>query len=75
MRNRFERVDPKRIDFHGLPRARRDDPIADLGIHPGELHTGAAGEEETVRGVHVNAVARALHVGVNHSGKNRKEFL
>ena len=75
MRHGFERVDPQRVDLHGLPRARGNDPVADFGVHPGELHAGAAGKEQTVGGIGMNVVARALHVGINNPGENWKKFL
>src|SRR5262245_5148414 len=34
-----QRVDPQRLHFDRLANARRHDPIADLRIHPRELHT------------------------------------
>ena len=34
---KFERVEPKRIDLDRFPAARRHHPIAHLRVHPGEL--------------------------------------
>ena len=46
-----ERVVPERIDLDRLADARRDHPVADLGIHPGQLHAGLAGAQQPVRGI------------------------
>src|ERR1017187_9416177 len=36
-------VEPQRIDLDTFPHSRRDYPVAHLGIHPRQLHTGLAG--------------------------------
>ena len=43
-----ERVEPERLDLDRLADARRHDPVADLGVHPGELHARLAGGEQAV---------------------------
>jgi hypothetical protein len=42
-------VVPERIDFDGFANARRHHPIAHLRIHPGQLHAGNSGLEQTIR--------------------------
>src|SRR5262249_5946183 len=37
-RRRPERVEPERLYFDGLADPRGDDPVADFGVHPGQLH-------------------------------------
>src|SRR5687768_4919496 len=56
-----ERVQPERLHFDGLADARGDDPIADLRVHPGELHTTFAGHQQTVT-VSADAVPCAFAV-------------
>jgi hypothetical protein len=41
-------VVPKRVDLDRLADARRHHPIADLGVHPGELHARFAGMKQPV---------------------------
>ena len=43
-----ERVVPERLNLDGFAMPRRDHPIADLGVHPSELHSGLAGQEQAV---------------------------
>src|SRR5262249_9189698 len=57
--NDAERVEPERLHLDWLPDPGRDDPVAHLGVHPGELHPGLARGEQAVR-VQVDAIARAL---------------
>src|SRR5260370_19290799 len=73
--HRFKRVNPERVDLHGLPDARSDDPVADFCVHPGELDAGLSRIEKPICRVHVNVVARALHVRVDYCRENREEFL
>ena len=56
-----QRVEPKRLDFDRLADARRDDPVADLGIHPSQLHARHAAGQQPI-GIAANAVARAVAV-------------
>ena len=53
-----QRVEPEGLHLDRFADARRDHAVADLRVHPGELHPGHAGGEEPV-GVHADAVARA----------------
>ena len=58
-----QRVDPQRLHFDWLADAWRHHVVAELGVHPRQLHTGHAAGEEPVA-VHVNAVAGAGRVAV-----------
>ena len=53
-----QRVEPERLHLHRLADARRDHPVADLRVHPGQLHAGHAAGEQAVRRRR-DAVARA----------------
>ena len=66
------RIVPQRIDLDRLADARRHDPIADLGIHPAELHPGFAGTEQPIAGIHLDAVAGAPPMPFHHIGEDRK---
>src|SRR5579871_4269946 len=46
LRHRFERVDPKGVDFDRFSGARSDHPIANFGVHPGELNAGGTAIEK-----------------------------
>src|ERR1019366_4742705 len=59
----LERVEPQRLDLDRLADARRHHPVADFRIHPGELHAGLAGCDESVV-VAMNPVARAVQVAL-----------
>ncbi len=65
-RHRLQRINPQGIDFDGLAGARRHHPIADFCVHPGELHPRFTRVQQTVRGVHMDVIARALHVRVDY---------
>ncbi len=43
-----KRVQPERLDLDRLPDPRCDDPVAHLGVHPGELDAGLACREQPV---------------------------
>ena len=73
--DRFERVDPQRINLHGLSRAGRHHPVADFSIHPSELDSRTTGIEQPVGRVRVDAVAGARDVRLDHGGENREKFL
>ena len=64
-RSNDECVDPQRLNLDRFAHARRYHPIADLGIHPGELHAWLTAGNEAVR-VHVNVEARALAVALQY---------
>ncbi len=54
----LERVQPQRLDLDRLADPGRHHPVADLGVHPGQLHAGHARGEQTVL-VHLDPVAGA----------------
>src|SRR4051794_6693616 len=43
-----ERVVPECFNLDGFSMPRRDHPIAHLGVHPGELHSRLAGQQQTI---------------------------
>ena len=49
-----QRVDPQRLHLHRLAAPRRHHPVADLGVHPGELLPRRPGPDQAVR-VHADA--------------------
>ena len=51
-----------------------DDPVADLGVHPGELDVGLAGTDEAVGGVHADAKVGAVAVGLDDFAQCRVEI-
>ena len=53
--------EPKCLDFDRLADPRRDDPVADSGVHPRQLLAGNAGAQQAV-GVTTNPVAGAAKV-------------
>src|SRR3990170_2630172 len=61
-----EGVEPEGLDLDRLADPRRDDPVAHLGIQPGELHARLSSGQETVI-VETDAVTRPLAV----AGQNR----
>jgi hypothetical protein len=69
-----ESVVPKGVDFYGLGDSRRYDPIANLCIHPGELHSVLARVEETVGFIHMNVISSALDVSINYLGRGWIKF-
>src|SRR5262245_24186203 len=60
----LHRIEPQRVDLDGLSSPGRDDPIANLRVHPGQWQPGIALRQEAV-GIHVNAESRALHMKSN----------
>jgi hypothetical protein len=71
-RHHAQCVVPQRIDLDRFADARRHHPVAELGVHPGELHSGHAGAQQRVRRIHSNAVARAANVPFDDVGEDRK---
>src|SRR6266481_2298677 len=61
LRGDLKRVKPERLNFYRLSCAGRDDPFANLGVHPGQLHAALAGGQQTIA-VHPNAKASAARV-------------
>ena len=70
-----ERIVPERVDLDGLAGARRHHPVADLRVHPRDLHAGLARAQEAVGCVHADAVARAPLVPADHVREHREQRL
>src|SRR5262245_24106278 len=70
-----ERVIPEGVDLDRLANARRDYPIADLRIHPGELDAGFARAQEAIAGINADAVARAMHMMVDDIADDGQEVI
>lgn len=68
-------VVPEGVDLDRFADAGGDDPIADLGIHPGELNAGLARAEETIGGIDADAVARAGKVVFDDLVQRREQVL
>jgi hypothetical protein len=68
-----QRVVPQRVHLDGLAVAWRHHPVADLGVHPRELHTGLACAKQPVGPVDTNPVSRAIVVPLDDSGEYRIE--
>ena len=56
--HRAQGVVPERLNLDRLSAPRRDHPVAHLGVHPGQLHSGLAGPQQAVV-VHADSVSRA----------------
>src|SRR5262249_5137157 len=67
-----QRVVPERVDLDGLASARRDYPIADLRVHPGELVARGALAEQPVALVDAYAEARAMNVTAHDGAQDRE---
>ena len=70
-----ESVDPEGVDLDGFAVARRDGPIADTGVHPGELRAGVAGGEQAVGWVHADLMVRAAHVPIEDVAQGGSELV
>src|SRR5262249_45241816 len=55
-------VIPERIDLHCLAPPWRDHPIADLGVHPGQLIALLPLAQQTILWIHPNAEVRAAQM-------------
>ena len=69
-----EGVVPQGADFHGFADAVGDDPVANFGIHPGELDAFFAGVEQAVGGVHSDVVAGSPAVPADDFFENWEKF-
>ena len=54
---------------------RREDVIADLGVHPGELGAGLAGREEAVARIDPDAVSRSFEMETEDLLQRRQDLL
>src|SRR2546428_7591003 len=62
IRQQAKRVIPERVYLHCFAATRGDDPIAHLGVHPGELITFLALHEQAVVWIDVNVEAGAAQM-------------
>src|SRR6516164_8010927 len=69
---RLKRVVPKRIDFDWLASSRRDFTAVHTRIHPSQLHASLTSVEQTIRVIHVNAIAGSLEVTVDDLQQRRE---
>ena len=67
-----QRVDPQRLHLDRLADARRDHPVAHLGVHPGQLHARLAAGDQPVR-VQPDAEARAGRIALQDGGAGRAQ--
>ena len=72
--HRAERVVPERVDLDRLASPWRDDPVTNLGVHPGELDAGLARPEETVGGIFLDPVPCALTVEPHDLLEHREQL-
>ena len=56
---------PQCVDLDRLADARRDDPVADLRVHPRQLHTWLADVQQPVLRIDMDPVTRALAMPVH----------
>ena len=68
-------VVPERVDLDRLAAARRHHPVADLGVHPGELVAFGALAQQAVGGIDADAEARAAQVVLDDVQQLRQEQL
>src|SRR6266446_424855 len=66
---------PKRVDLDGFSAARCDNPIAHLGIHPGELVTLLTLHQETVVWIDMDIKLRATQMMVDDIDQARQKLL
>ena len=65
---------PQGVDFDRFADARRDHPVAHLGVHPGELNPRLAGVQQAVVRVDANGVARPAPVPVDDLRQRGKQL-
>ncbi len=68
-----QRIVPEGVDLHRLAPPRRDDPIADLGVHPGKLVSLFALAQQPVAGIDADAKPRTREVGIGDLEQTRQE--
>ena len=73
-RRRPQGVVPQGVDLDRLAAPRGHHPVADLGVHPGQLHAGLPRAQEAVGLVLAYAVARPLPVPADDVGQPRVEL-
>ncbi len=66
-------VEPQRVDLNRLPNSRSDRTAADAGIHPGQLASLPAREQQPVRRVHAYPVSRPFEMPAHDLGEPWKQ--
>src|SRR5579864_714391 len=69
-----ERVVPESLDFDGFATTLRYHPVADLRVHPRELDTRCAGNQQAAI-IHFDSVASAANVPGDDVSKYGVEFV
>ena len=70
-----QRVVPERVDLDGLAAPRRHDPVADLGVHPGQLKARSALPQQAVVRIDADAEPRAGEVVLDDIDELRQQRL
>src|SRR5579859_4269370 len=65
---------PESIDFHGLTTAWRNYPVANLRIHPCELHAWLSNVQQTIIWVDADTIHCALQVPGDDIAQGREKF-
>jgi hypothetical protein len=68
-----ERVVPQGVELHRLAAARRDHPVADLGVHPRQLVPLFTLREQAVGRIDADAEARPAQVMLDDVDEDRQE--
>ena len=68
-----QRVVPERVDLDGFTAPRRHDPVADLGIHPGQLKARSALPQQAVVRIDADAEPRAGEVVLDDIDELRQQ--
>ena len=68
-----QRVVPQRVDLDGFAAPRRDDPVADLRVHPGELKARSALAQQAVVRIDADAESRAGDVALDDVDELRQK--
>jgi hypothetical protein len=63
------------IDFNCFANPGRDNPITNLGIHPGELHPWLAGVEQAIVRVDMDVVTGAGNMSVGDVAQHRQQLI
>ena len=72
---KLERIKPERVNFHRFPAPRRDDPLAHLRVHPGELRACESLHEQAVREIEMDIEFRPADMRFHDFQQRRQEEL
>ena len=70
----IERVEPERVDLHGLADPWRESLVALLGVHPGHLTPGLAAVQQSIGRIDADAEARTGLVGADDAHEHGIEL-